>query len=96
MEMAIGGEWTRLGLRQLSGMLILVYVRSQFLVRPKLPCPLDVFVTDRGVHLTWCHAAPSMPEQVCKGMLKYMPAAQMCCHERASDWNPSANGGSEG
>ena len=33
MENAIGSEWTRLGLRQLSGMLILVYVRSQYLVR---------------------------------------------------------------
>ncbi|CAL8463974.1 g3509 [Coccomyxa elongata] len=31
MEGAIGSEWTRLGLRQLSGMLILVYVRSQYL-----------------------------------------------------------------
>lgn len=37
MEMAVGGEWTRLGLRQLSGMLILVYVRSQYLVRRSLP-----------------------------------------------------------
>lgn len=37
METAIGSEWKRLGLRQLSGMLILVYVRSQHLVRSTLP-----------------------------------------------------------
>ncbi len=36
MEGAIGSEWTRLGLRQLSGMLILVYVRSEYLVRSPL------------------------------------------------------------
>lgn len=33
VEAALGGAWARLGLRQLSGMLILVYVRKKFLVR---------------------------------------------------------------
>ena len=32
MEAALGGQWQRLGLRQLSGMLILVYAQKQYLV----------------------------------------------------------------
>lgn len=39
MKSAIGGEWQRLGLRQLSGMLIIVYVRSKYLVRMQPPRP---------------------------------------------------------
>lgn len=33
IEATLGPQWVRLGLRQLSGMLILVYARKQFLVR---------------------------------------------------------------
>jgi hypothetical protein len=32
MEAAIGSNWQRLGLRQLSGMLVVVYVRAKYLV----------------------------------------------------------------
>ena len=36
VEGALGSSWARLGLRQLSGMLILVYVRKKLLVRAPL------------------------------------------------------------
>ena len=32
VEAALGAQWQRLGLRQLSGMLVLVYARRQYLV----------------------------------------------------------------
>ena len=34
IEATLGQDWVRLGLRQLSGMLILVYARKRFLVTP--------------------------------------------------------------
>ena len=37
MQAALGGEttWTRIGLRQLSGMLIMVFARSHMQARPR-------------------------------------------------------------
>jgi hypothetical protein len=32
VEAAIGSDWQRVGLRQLSGMLIMVYIRQKYLV----------------------------------------------------------------
>ena len=38
IQSAVGEGWQRLGLRQLSGMLVLVYIRSDLLVRMFCTC----------------------------------------------------------
>ena len=59
MQAALGGEtaWTRIGLRQLSGMLIIVFARTHMQARPHPsfeyePCKpgRSRSVTDAGVH----------------------------------------------
>ena len=41
IQSAVGEGWQRLGLRQLSGMLVLVYIRSALLVKLHLLLPLS-------------------------------------------------------
>jgi hypothetical protein len=48
VEATLGREWVRLGLRQLSGMLILVYARKHLLVSPLLLFLQRLAVSERG------------------------------------------------